>query len=92
MKVQTFRWTSLALGWYLSLLWGRIYAADSASLRIWVGTGIRLFNVVNVKQEGISLLKPRGAVDAVGGEIARRIGGISLSSLGGGGGLTGREV
>lgn len=57
-----------------------------------MGTGVRLFNVVNVKQEGISLLKPRGAVDAVGGEIARRIGGISLSSLGGGGGLTGREV
>lgn len=84
VKVQTFRWTNLALGWYISLLWGRIYAADSA--RLWVGTNVRLFNVIS-QQNRISLSSPKGAVDAVGDTIARRIGSISFNSS-----MTSREV
>ena len=76
VKVQTFRWTSRALGWYASMLWGWVYAADPA--RVWAGTGVRLFNVLAQRHE-ISLKSPRGAVDAVGDTIARRIGGLSLS-------------
>jgi hypothetical protein len=61
----------------MSVLWGWVYAADSA--RIWVGTSIRLFNVRSQKNE-ISLRSPRGAVDAVGDTIARRIGSLSFNS------------
>jgi hypothetical protein len=60
----------------MSVLWGWVYAADSA--RIWVGTSIRLFNVRSQKNE-ISLRSPRGAVDAVGDTIARRIGSLSFN-------------
>jgi hypothetical protein len=77
VKVQTFRWTTLSLGWYLSMVWGWVYAGDTA--RIWVGTSIRLFNVLSQKNE-ISLRSPRGAVDAVGDTIARRIGSLSFNS------------
>ena len=77
VKVQTFRWTPLSLGWYLSMVWGWVYAGDTA--RIWMGTSIRLFNVLSQKNE-ISLRSPRGAVDAVGDTIARRIGSLSFNS------------
>ena len=77
VKVQTFRWTTLSLGWYLSMIWGWVYGGDTA--RIWVGTSIRLFNVLSQKNE-ISLRSPRGAVDAVGDTIARRIGSLSFNS------------
>ena len=76
VKVQTFKWTSMALGWYLSMIWGWIYASDSA--RVWVGTNIRLFNVLSQRNE-ISLRSPKGAVDAVGDTIARRIGSLNLT-------------
>ena len=59
----------------MSMLWGWVYASDSA--RIWLGTNIRLFNVLSQKNE-VSLRNPRGAVDAVGDTIARRIGSLSL--------------
>ena len=58
------------------MLWGWIYAADA---RIWLGTSIRLFNVRSQKNE-ISLRSPRGAVDAVGDTIARRIGSLSFNT------------
>ena len=77
VKVQSFRWTTLSLGWYQSMLWGWIYAADAA--RVWVGTSVRLFNVLSQRNE-ISLRSPRGAVDAVGDTIARRIGSLSFNS------------
>ena len=67
----------MSLGWYMSVLWGWVYAADSA--RIWVGTSIRLFNVRSQRNE-ISLRSPRGAVDAVGDTIARRIGSLSFKT------------
>lgn len=77
VKVQTFKWTSLALGWYLSMIWGWVYASDSS--RVWVGTNIRLFNVLSQRNE-ISLRSPKGAVDAVGNTIAKRIGSLNLTS------------
>ncbi|KAK5166734.1 uncharacterized protein LTR77_008278 [Saxophila tyrrhenica] len=83
VKVQTFRWTARALGWYASMLWGWVYAADPA--RVWAGTAVRLF-AVRAQRREVSLKSPRGAVDAVGDTIARRIGGLSLPGGGGGGG------
>jgi hypothetical protein len=75
IKIQTFRWTSLSLGWYLSLIWGNIYKSDPG--RVWIGTSIKLFNVLSQKNE-ISIRSPRGAVDAVGDTIARRIGSLNI--------------
>lgn len=69
----------------MSMIWGWIYASDPA--RVWLGTNIRLFNVLSQKNE-VSLRHPRGAVDAVGNTIARRIGSLSL----GGSSQTMREV
>lgn len=77
VKVQTFKWTSLSMGWYLSMVWGWVYAADAA--RIWPGTSIRLFNVLSPRNE-ISLRSPRGAVDAVGDTIARRISSLNFNN------------
>lgn len=78
-----FRWTSQALGWYLSVLWGLVYAADSAMNRgssgVWAGTSIKLFNVVS-QREQVSLRSPKGAVDAAGDAIARRITSFSFGT------------
>lgn len=80
----SFKWTPQALGWYLSVLWGLIYAADAAvnrgSTGVWAGTSIKLFSVVS-QREAVSLRSPKGAVDAAGDAIARR---ISNFSFGGG--------
>lgn len=81
---QAFVWTSASLGWYLSLLWGLIYASDIATNKgingIWTGTNIRLFNVINSQGSQISLKSPKGAVDYVGDSIARRISNFSFSN------------
>jgi len=81
---QAFVWTSASLGWYLSLLWGLIYASDIATNKgingIWTGTSIKLFNVISSQGSQISLKSPKGAVDYVGDSIARRISNFSFSN------------
>lgn len=66
------------------MLWGFIFAQDAQNNRgsngLWAGTSIKLFNIAN-RYENISLRSPKGAVDAVGDSLARRI-----SSLGFGAG------
>ncbi|KAI7562949.1 hypothetical protein KC317_g8067, partial [Hortaea werneckii] len=79
---QAFQWTSLSLGWYISLLWGLIYASDANSNKgingIWTGTNIKLFSIVASAHGTVSLSSPKGAVDAVGDSIARRISSLSF--------------
>ncbi|QIX01502.1 hypothetical protein AMS68_007019 [Peltaster fructicola] len=69
IRLQSFSWSPLALGWYLSMLWGFIYAQDASANRgsngLWTRTCIRLFNIQS-RSESISLRSPKGAVDAVG--------------------------
>ncbi|KAI7356614.1 hypothetical protein KC354_g10339 [Hortaea werneckii] len=82
-SAQAFQWTSLSLGWYISLLWGLIYASDANSNKgingIWTGTNIKLFSIVASSAHGaVSLSSPKGAVDAVGDSIARRISSLSF--------------
>lgn len=83
-KVQAFQWTSLSLGWYLSLLWGLVYASDVATNKgvngIWTGTAIKLFNIKASHDGGISLRSPKGAVDAVGNTIVQRLGSLNFNS------------
>ena len=61
----------------MSMLWGFIFAQDAQNNRgsngLWAGTSIKLFNIAN-RQGEISLRSPKGAVDAVGDSLARRIG------------------
>ena len=66
------------------MLWGLIYAQDVTVNRgihgVWTGTGIRLFNVVAAQGNSISLSSPKGAIDAIGDSIARRVGSLSFNS------------
>jgi hypothetical protein len=88
IKVHSFEWSALALGWYESLLWGLIFSSEmvvgSASnstlgtVGVWNGTGIKLFRVQEMAAQGPSLLAPRGAVDAVGSNLVNRIGNLSF--------------
>ncbi|KAI7417930.1 hypothetical protein KC336_g9885, partial [Hortaea werneckii] len=85
-SAQAFQWTSLSLGWYISLLWGLIYASDANSNKgingIWTGTNIKLFSIVASAHGTVSLSSPKGAVDAVGDSIARRISSLSFKGAG----------
>ncbi|KAL9001747.1 MAG: hypothetical protein Q9188_005286 [Gyalolechia gomerana] len=69
-RVHLFSWTPLALGWYESLLWGFIFTSEmvvqKGTAGVWNGTNIRLFRVEQTAASGPSLMKPMGAVDAVG--------------------------
>ena len=76
----------------MSMLWGFIFASDAQNNRgsngLWAGTSIKLFNIAN-RQGEISLRSPKGAVDAVGDSLARRIGSFGFGNggnAGGGGG------
>jgi hypothetical protein len=78
----------------MSMLWGFIFAQDAQNNKgsngLWAGTSIKLFNIAN-RQGEISLRSPKGAVDAVGDSLARRIGsfGFGGNTGGVGGGATG---
>lgn len=82
IRVQSFEWSQLALGWYESLLWGVIFASEmqiaKGTMGIWNGTAIKLFRVQETAPAGPTLTSPRGAVDAVGSNIVSRIGQINL--------------
>ncbi|OAA64427.1 hypothetical protein SPI_03074 [Niveomyces insectorum RCEF 264] len=82
VRVHSFEWSPLALGWYESLLWGFIFSSEmqvaKGTVGVWNGTAIRLFRVQETAAQGPSLTSPRGAVDAVGSNIVSRIGQINL--------------
>ncbi|KAL8677191.1 MAG: hypothetical protein Q9186_006367 [Xanthomendoza sp. 1 TL-2023] len=77
-RVHLFSWTPMALGWYESLLWGFIFTSEmmvqKGTVGVWNGTNIRLFKVEQAAASGPSLMKPMGAVDAVGSNLVQRIG------------------
>lgn len=82
VRVHSFEWSPLALGWYESLLWGIIFTSEmqvsKGTMGIWNGTSIKLFRVQETAAEGPTLTSPRGAVDAVGSNIVSRIGQMNL--------------
>lgn len=88
MRVHSFEWSALSMGWYESLLWGFIFSSEmvvgSASgatpgtVGVWNGTAIKLFKVQEAAAQGPTLLAPKGAVDAVGSNLVQRIGNLSL--------------
>lgn len=51
---------------------------QKGTVGVWNGTNIRLFRVEKEVQRGPSLMKPMGAVDAVGSNLVQRIGSLSL--------------
>ncbi|CAK7263240.1 hypothetical protein SEPCBS119000_000396 [Sporothrix epigloea] len=100
VRVHSFEWSSLALGWYESMLWSFIFSSEMQVAKgtvvgVWNNTAIRLFRVQETAAQGPSLTSPRGAVDAVGSNIVSRIGqmnlrgsnasSVNLGSAGGGG-------
>jgi hypothetical protein len=82
IRVHSFEWSPLSLGWYESLLWGFIFAGEmtvsKGTAGVWNNTSIRLFKVQEVAAQTPSLLAPRGAVDAVGSNLVQRIGSLNL--------------
>ncbi len=83
IRVHSFEWTSLALGWYESLIWSFIFSSEmqvakGTTVGVWNGTAVKLFRVQETAPQGPSLTSPRGAVDAVGSSIVSRIGQIQL--------------
>jgi len=82
IRVHSFEWSPLALGWYESLIWSFIFSSEmqvsKGTVGIWNGTAIKLFRVQETAPEGPTLTSPRGAVDAVGSNIVSRIGAINL--------------
>ncbi|KAI1486974.1 high-temperature-induced dauer-formation protein-domain-containing protein [Biscogniauxia mediterranea] len=82
VRVHSFEWSPLALGWYESLVWSFVFASEmqvaKGTVGIWNGTNIKLFKVQETAPEGPTLTSPRGAVDAVGSNIVSRIGSINL--------------
>ncbi|GAP89153.1 putative high-temperature-induced dauer-formation protein [Rosellinia necatrix] len=85
IRVQSFEWSPLALGWYESLIWGFVFASEiqvaKGTAGIWNGTNIKLFKVQETAPAGPTLTSPRGAVDAVGSNIVSRIGSINLRGV-----------
>ncbi|KAL8981504.1 MAG: hypothetical protein Q9177_005547 [Variospora cf. flavescens] len=83
-RVHLFSWTPLSLGWYESLLWGFIFASEmvvqKGTVGVWNGTNIRLFRVEQMATSGPSLMKPMGAVDAVGSNLVQRIGRMGVKA------------
>ncbi|KUI71350.1 hypothetical protein VM1G_07182 [Cytospora mali] len=86
VRVHSFEWSPMALGWYESLIWSFIFSSEMQVSRgtvgIWNGTAIKLFRVQETAPEGPSLTSPRGAVDAVGSNIVSRIGAMNLRGPG----------
>ncbi|KAJ4388932.1 hypothetical protein N0V93_006394 [Gnomoniopsis smithogilvyi] len=82
VRVHSFEWSPLALGWYESLIWSFIFSSEMQISRgtvgIWNATMIKLFRVQETAPEGPTLTSPRGAVDAVGSNIVSRIGAMNL--------------
>ncbi|KAL8994476.1 MAG: hypothetical protein Q9169_005567 [Polycauliona sp. 2 TL-2023] len=83
-RVHLFSWTPMSLGWYESLLWGFIFASEmmvqKGTVGVWNGSNIRLFRVEQAAASGPSLMKPMGAVDAVGSNLVQRIGKLGVKS------------
>lgn len=90
IRIHSFEWSPLSLGWYESLLWSFVFTSEmqvtKGTVGVWNGTAIKLFRVQETAAEGPTLTSPRGAVDAVGSNIVSRIGNINLrtGSLGNG--------
>lgn len=68
---------------------------QKGTVGVWNGTNVRLFRVEKEAARGPSLMKPMGAVDAVGSNLVQRIGSLNLRDVGKGigrGGGTVRDV
>ena len=88
IRVHSFEWSPLSMGWYESLLWGFVFSSEMVvgtasgatpgTVGVWNGTNIRLFKVQEAATQGPTLLAPKGAVDAVGSNLVQRIGNLSL--------------
>lgn len=78
---KAFEWTAVAIVWYTSEIWARIYLQEAEASQglggLYSGTNIVLFKRSSTSQQ-ISLRSPKGAIDAVGNSLAQRISNISL--------------
>lgn len=85
IRIHSFEWTPLSLGWYESLLWAFVFTSEmqvaKGTIGVWNGTAIKLFRVQEVAAHGPTFSSPRGAVDAVGSNIVSRLGNMNLRGV-----------
>lgn len=88
-ELVRFTWSSDSLGWYESILWGSIFQAEREAIMadtanvlhssshhpvgVWNGTNIKLFRLQETAPKGPSLLRPKGAVDALAESMLQKI-------------------
>ena len=70
---------------------------QKGTVGVWNGTAVKLFKVETMASQGPSLMKPMGAVDAVGSRLVSGVSSLGLGrrgdgGAGGGGGEGGRAV
>jgi hypothetical protein len=95
IRVHIFEWSALSLGWYESLLWGFVYAAEMVvgtntvagnatatpgAVGVWNGTSVKLFQVQEKSGEGPSWSRPKGAVDVVGNRLVQGVQGLRVGA------------
>jgi hypothetical protein len=95
IRVHIFEWSALSLGWYESLLWGFVYAAEMVvgtntvagnatatpgAVGVWNGTGVKLFQVQEGSSEGPTWSRPKGAVDVVGNRLVQGVQGLRVGA------------
>ncbi len=64
---------------------------QKGSVGVWNGTAVRLFKVETMASTGPSLMKPMGAVDAVGSRLVSGVASLGVGRRGDGGGGGGGE-
>ena len=94
-EVVRFTWSRSSLGWYESILWGCIFQGErqvtladtgnvmnssSNPVGVWNGTNIKLFKFQETAPRGPSLLRPKGAVDAMAETVIQKIGQLRTSN------------
>ena len=96
IRVHIFEWSPLSLGWYESLLWGFVYAAEMVvgtntvagnatatpgAVGVWNGTAVKLFQVQEASSsEGPTWSRPKGAVDVVGTRLVQGVQGLRVGA------------
>lgn len=65
---------------------------QKGTVGVWNGTAVRLFKVETAAFSGPSLMKPMGAVDAVGSRLVSGVASLGVGSRGSGDGGEGRRA
>ena len=85
MSTEPFNWTSPAIVWYKSFLWGQIFSSEmdlqNGTVGVWKDTEIRLFKVQKRTEDGLrGMARDMSAhtVDKMARGVLERLGNVNL--------------